>query len=156
MIDPLPAVSSSAASTVTRYLMRVHEVVERWLQGDNWLRKVVLAGLLSPLFFFPTHSGLWNLPTEYWAAFQTKFYFWDTIEDQIIHPLRPIICYDENPGCHEDKMVFRLFLPALYALVRSREAVYAVQLLCWPIFLYLLARETFQLTKNKSVALYVT
>ncbi|MBO0950379.1 hypothetical protein [Fibrella forsythiae] len=155
MIDPLPAVSSSATSTVARYLLRVHEVIERWLQGDNWLWKVVLAGLLSPLFFFPTHSGLWNLPTEYWAAFQTKFYFWDTIEDQIIHPLRPIICYDENPGCHEDKMVFRLFLPALYALVRSREAVYAVQLLCWPVFLYLLARETYRLTNSKSVALYL-
>lgn len=147
-----PGTSSPFASQLTRF----HVAVDQWLQGDGWLWKVVLLGLLTPVVFFPTHTGLWNLPTEYWAAFQTKFYFWDTIEDQIIHPLRPIICYDENPGCHEDKMVFRLFLPALLAIVRSRIAVYAVQLICWPIFLYLLAREVEGLTQSRSVALYLT
>ncbi|XWW47915.1 hypothetical protein JYG30_10935 [Fibrella sp. USSR17] len=156
MLEPVSTLSSPSTSALARYTLPVHEAVERWLQSDTWLWKVVLAGLLCPLFFLPTHSGLWNLPTEYWAAFQTKYYFWDTIEDQIIHPLRPIICYDKNPGCHEDKMVFRLFLPGLYALVGSREAVYAVQLLCWPIFLYLLAREAYRLTNSKAVALYLT
>ncbi len=152
MPNPISTVSPITSSPVARF----HAVVEQWLQGDGWLWKVVLLGLLTPVVFFPTHPGLWNLPTEYWAAFQTKFYFWDTIEDQIIHPLRPIICYDENPGCHEDKMVFRLFLPALLSIVRSRIAVYAVQLICWPIFLYLLARETERLTHSRSVALYLT
>ena len=156
MLEPVSTLSSPSSPVLARYTLPVHEAVERWLKSDNWLWKVVLAGLLCPLFFLPTHSGLWNLPTEYWAAFQTKYYFWDTIEDQIIHPLRPIICYDKNPGCHEDKMVFRLFLPGLYALVGSREAVYAVQLLCWPAFLYLLAREAYRLTGSKTVALYLT
>ncbi|MBO0939785.1 hypothetical protein J2I47_24785 [Fibrella sp. HMF5335] len=156
MPTPTSTVSPPSSSLFTNQLARIHRLVDHWLQGDGWLWKVVLLGLLTPVVFLPTHSGLWNLPTEYWAAFQTKFYFWDTIEDQIIHPLRPIICYDENPGCHEDKMVFRLFLPALLALVRSRVAVYAVQLLCWPVFLYLLARETEQLTHSRSVALYLT
>ena len=155
MHSPTSTVSPLSSSLFFNQLARFHELVERWLRGDNWLWKVVMLGLVTPLIFFPTHTGLWNLPTEYWAAFQTKFYFWDTIEDQIIHPLRPIICYDENPGCHEDKMVFRLFLPALLAVVRSRMGVYAVQLLCWPVFLYLLAREAEQLTHSRSVALYL-
>jgi hypothetical protein len=147
-----PVTSSPFASQLAHF----HAAVEQWLQGDGWLWKVVILCLLTPVVFFPTHPGLWNLPTEYWAAFQTKYYFWDTIEDQIIHPLRPIICYDENPGCHEDKMVFRLFLPVLLAIVRSRLAVYAVQLMCWPVFLYLLAREAERLTHSRSVALYLT
>ncbi|MBO0932760.1 hypothetical protein [Fibrella aquatilis] len=156
MPTPTSAVSPPSSSSFTTLLTRFHRLVDGWLQGDNWLWKVVVLGLITPLIFFPTHPGLWNLPTEYWAAFQTKFYFWDTIEDQLIHPLQPIICYDEKPGCHEEKMVFRLFLPALLAVVRGRIGVYAVQLLCWPVFLYLLAREAEQLTHSRSVALYLT
>ena len=156
MRNPISTVPPITSSPFASQLTGFHAAVEQWLQGSGWLWKVVLLGLLTPVVFFPTHPGLWNLPTEYWAAFQTKFYFWDTIEDQIIHPLRPIICYDENPGCHEDKMVFRLFLPALLAIVRSRLAVYVVQLACWPIFLYLLAREAERLTQSRSVALYLT